>query len=220
MRTVVWLRLFVLLAVFAVGFPAAAQQCSSDFQCSPSAGSINVCLGDTLIQKQRRCVAGGCQETEVGRISCGTGGGGTCQGNTFIRAGGRCDALSGRCVQGGGFAVACLKSCSCVGGTLTISTGTCSPGVGCGRSVQRCKVGCTCAGEPRCTKDPQPPSTALTPPRPALVRPPSRLPIKIAEPFEPGPPPRATAPVRKKGKAKRRVGLREGSAPTYGQVRP
>lgn len=141
-------------------WPAAAQSCTSDFQCSPSLISQNTCLGDTLVMRRSICVAGTCQTQEMGRTSCGGGSVGSCQGNTFVRSGGRCDALAGRCVQGGQSAVACVKACSCQGNSLAIATGTCSPGAGCGRAVLRCKAGCTCSPEPRCLEDPEPKAKA------------------------------------------------------------
>jgi hypothetical protein len=132
-----------------------AQSCVSDFQCADSAAGYNVCLGDMLIMRRRICVAGQCQEQELGRIDCGAGtGAGTCRGNVFVQGAGRCDALSGRCTAGRTIEIACAKSCTCRQGTLTISTGVCSPGAGCGRTVMRCKQGCTCDPEPRCLVDP------------------------------------------------------------------
>ncbi len=190
----------IVLATLALAMlpgmqPALAQPCNSDFQCSPSAGGYNVCLGNTLIMRRRICVGGQCMEQETGRLDCGGGSiGGRCEGNTYVSGGNRCDALSGRCAQGSAIRIACTKACSCVGRALTISTGTCSAGTGCGRVVMRCQVGCTCAGEPRCTEDPTPAG-----PRGAGPATPDAaklgtaraapgigtLPPRIAEPFEP-----------------------------------
>ncbi len=151
------LVLITLATMLAATPPASAQMCSTDAQCGPSAGGYNTCLGDTLIVKRRLCVAGRCVEQEISRISCGSGGlSGTCQGNVYIRSGGRCDALSGRCTAGSPIAMTCVKSCSCRGNRLTVSTGVCSPGSGCGRAVFRCRKGCTCQPEPRCLEDPSP----------------------------------------------------------------
>ena len=153
-----WLALLLLATAFITA-PVVAQPCTIDSQCGASAGGYNTCLGDTLVQKRRICVGGSCQELETGRINCGPGSGlGTCQGNAFVRSGARCDAAAGRCAQTGSIQITCVKSCSCVGKTLTNSTGTCTAGSGCGRAVLRCKAGCTCDGEPRCTQTAQPPT--------------------------------------------------------------
>jgi hypothetical protein len=189
-----WLLLLAALIAGAASESglALAQACSTDAQCGPSAGGYNVCLGDTLIMRRRICVAGQCLEQETGRMTCGGGGiGGTCEGNTYVRGGGGCDALSGRCTQGSTIRQTCTRSCSCVGRTLVISTGTCSPGVGCVRTTLRCKVGCTCSPEPRCTDEPtkEPQRTgAIVPgakPAPSV----NTLPPRTAEPFD------ATAPT-------------------------
>jgi hypothetical protein len=193
--------------------PAHAQACSSDAQCGPSAGGYNVCLGDTLIMRRRICVAGQCLEQETGRMSCGGGRlGGTCQGNVYVGGGGnRCDALSGRCVQGSAVRQTCTKSCSCVGRTLVISTGACSPGIGCIRTTMRCKVGCTCSGEARCTEEPtKAPQRGvradgtLAKPAPKV----NKLPPRMAEPFDPNQPRAAVvvppAPVVKSTRTKKK----------------
>lgn len=161
MRRARFVRLSTLLTVLAVLFlaaaPANAQSCTSDFQCSPSAASINVCLGDTLILRRSICVGGHCQMSETGRSNCNVGGGaGTCQGNMFVRSGGRCDAGMGRCTQGGTSHISCVKTCACRGNRLVISTGVCQPGSGCGQAAFQCKTGCTCSPEPRCLEDPVP----------------------------------------------------------------
>ncbi len=185
----------LLLAIGIDSRPAAAQMCSSDAQCGPSAGGYNVCLGDTLIMRRRICVGGQCLEQETGRMNCGGGSiGGTCQGNTYVAGGSRCDALSGRCTQGSAIRQTCTKSCSCVGRTLVISTGICSPGAGCVRTTLRCKVGCTCTGEPRCTEEPtKAPQRGVAPegarasgakPAPTV----NKLPPRMAEPFDPNQP--------------------------------
>lgn len=171
--------------------PALAQSCSSDAQCGPSAGGYNVCLGDTLIMRRRICVGGQCLEQETGRMNCGGGSiGGTCQGNVFVGGGGsRCDALSGRCAQASAVRQTCTKSCSCVGRTLVISTGICSPGAGCLRTTVRCEIGCTCTGEPRCTQEPtKAPQRNFTPDGATAAKPAptvNKLPPRMAEPFDP-----------------------------------
>lgn len=212
------LLMCLLLAVLSIGAlgssgQAQAQSCTSDSQCGPSAGGYNVCLGDTLIMRRRMCVGGQCMEQETGRMNCGSGSiGGTCEGNTHVSGGNRCDALAGRCAQGNVIRQTCNRSCSCVGRTLVISTGTCSPGTGCVRTTVRCKVGCTCSPEPRCTEDPTPrrqKGTAIVPPFPAAKPAPkvNVLPPRVAEPFDPSSPTatrvRAKAPRSTRLKKKR-----------------
>ncbi len=195
------LVLLVSLALSAAlsSGPAHAQSCTTDFQCDSNPSGTNVCLGDTLVLRRRLCLSGQCVEQEMGRVNCGGGDiGGTCRGNTFVRSGNSCDAAAGRCAQGSGIAIACVKSCSCTGRTLTISTGLCTPGSGCGRVVMRCKVGCTCAGEPRCTEDPpvkgteapDDPQAAEVAKALAAARAANELPPRWAEPFEAETPPR------------------------------
>lgn len=190
-----WVRRLLLLAALFVASPLAgtqaiAQVCSTDAQCGPSAGGYNVCLGDTLVIRQRLCVGGQCLEQETGRVSCGSGRiGGTCMGNVYVGSGGnRCDAMSGRCVQGSAVRETCMRSCSCVGRTLTIGTGTCSTGVGCVRTALVCKVGCTCSPEPRCTDEPTrgQPRAAAPGAKPAPKV--NKLPMRMAEPFDPNAP--------------------------------
>ena len=211
-QNLLFVCIVALIMVLAGNWPASAQSCTSDFQCGPSAGGYNVCLGDTLIMRRRICVGGQCLEQETGRLSCGGGSiGGTCRGNVYVTGGSRCDAAAGRCAQGGSVQIACVKSCSCFGRTLTIATGTCTPGAGCGRTVMRCKVGCTCTGEPRCTEDPQPepPQRRSGVPAPPVE---SRLPPRTAEPFEAGPP-RASSvrPVTAKTKQRKSRRVRRPS---------
>ena len=160
LRAVAPLIIAVTCALLHIA-PAHAQPCTTDFQCSPYAGGNNQCLGDTLILRRSICVGGYCQTTESGRMNCNPGGGaGLCQGNTFVRGGGRCDALSGRCATSGNTQISCVKTCNCRGNTLTISTGICTPGAGCGQAVMQCKKGCTCAPEARCLEDPVPKAKA------------------------------------------------------------
>ena len=146
-------------------------------------------------------------------MNCGGGSiGGTCQGNTYVAGGSRCDAMSGRCAQGSAIRQTCTKSCSCVGRTLVISAGACSPGVGCIRTTLRCKVGCTCSGEPRCTEEPtRAPQRGVMPDgaRAAAAKFAPRvnkLPPRMAEPFDPNLPRAAVlappAPVVKKTRIK------------------
>jgi hypothetical protein len=149
---VAWLAVSAAVLIAQRG-PAPAQGCRTDFDCNLIGGN-NRCLGDTLIMVRRLCLGGSCQEMQTGSINCNPGSGvGTCQGNTYVRSGGRCDALSGRCTQSGSIMISCVKSCSCQGNRLAISTGTCTVG-GCGRAVVQCKTGCTCSPEPRCLEDP------------------------------------------------------------------
>lgn len=194
-RTAAFATLVFTMIGIASLMPAFAQSCTSDFQCGPSAGGYNTCLGDTLITKRRICSGGQCQEQITGSVSCGGGGGfGTCQGNMFVRSGSRCDASLGRCIQSGGIQIACVKTCSCQGNSLVISTGTCTPGAGCGRAAFRCKTGCTCAPEPRCLEDPAPalnkaaPGKATAGQAPVIVPPVATPPIAtraVAAPAKP-----------------------------------
>jgi hypothetical protein len=150
----------VVIAFWLVAFscsvsPAGAQSCRTDFDCNLIGGN-NRCLGDTLILVRRLCLGGTCQEQQTGSINCNpSGGAGSCAGNTFVRSGGRCDALAGRCIQGASISVTCVRSCSCQGNRLAISTGACSVG-GCVRAVVQCNTGCTCSPEPRCLEDAEP----------------------------------------------------------------
>jgi hypothetical protein len=148
--------LAIFLAALAMQpAPLVAQACRTDFDCNLIGGN-NRCLGDTLILVRRLCLGGICREMQTGSINCNAGSGaGTCQGNTYVRSGGRCDGLSGRCTQSGSITISCVKSCSCQGNRLAISTGTCTVG-GCGRAVVQCRTGCTCSPEPRCLEDPVP----------------------------------------------------------------
>lgn len=140
----------------AAGLMAAvAQPCAYDGQCQLPGVTNNTCLGDTLITRRRLCVGGQCQDQET-RMSCGGSFGGVCQGNVFVRTGGGCDGLSGRCTSGVASREVCIQSCACQGHRLVVATGQCSPGLGCGRFVLQCKTGCTCAPEPRCLEDAAP----------------------------------------------------------------
>jgi hypothetical protein len=136
--------------------PSQAQPCAADSQCQTPGITNNVCIGDTLVTRRRICAGGQCQEQET-RQSCGGGGfGGTCQGNVFLRSGGGCDGLSGRCAAGAVSRDVCIQSCACQGNRLIVATGQCSPGTGCGRFVVQCKAGCTCSPQARCLEDPAP----------------------------------------------------------------
>lgn len=146
-----------LLVGLALTDTARAQPCASDVQCQLPGVSNAMCIGDTLVTRRSICVGGQCQTQEM-RQNCSAGGpiGGTCQGNVFIRSGGGCDGLSGRCGSGIATREVCQENCSCRGNRLVVSTGQCSPGLGCGRAVVQCKSGCTCSPEPRCLEDPEP----------------------------------------------------------------
>jgi hypothetical protein len=148
-----WLALLVLAHVASVP-GAVAQTCTADVQCRSGLLSNNVCVGDTLVVKRRICVGGRCQEQELRREGCRTSGSiDRCVGNVHERDGGRCDALSGRCVQRLERQV-CTKSCSCSGKLLIVATGQCAPGIGCNRAILECANGCTCAPRPMCLDPP------------------------------------------------------------------
>ena len=148
-----WLALAVVAHVVAAS-SATAQTCTADVQCRSGLLSNNVCVGDTLVVKRRICVGGRCQEQDVRRETCRTSGSiDRCVGNVHERDGGRCDALSGRCVQRLERQV-CTKSCSCRDKLLIVATGHCAPGVGCNRAVLKCEGECTCSPQPLCLDPP------------------------------------------------------------------
>lgn len=146
----------LVAALLAVALPprAVAQTCTADVQCRSGRLSDNVCIGDTLYVKRRMCVGGRCQEQDVRREACRTGGfADRCVGNVYEREGGRCDALAGRCTDRLERRV-CSKSCSCRGKLLIVASGQCAQGLGCVETVLECQSGCTCRPEPMCLDRP------------------------------------------------------------------
>jgi hypothetical protein len=155
-RRVVLMVALMATALLALALPprAAAQTCTADVQCRSGRLSDNVCIGDTLYVKRRLCIGGRCEEQDVRRETCRTGGSADrCVGNVYERDGGRCDALAGRCTNRLE-RQACTKSCSCRGKLLIVASGQCAPGVGCIETVLECKTGCTCRPEPMCLEKP------------------------------------------------------------------
>jgi hypothetical protein len=150
------LAVLAVLAGLLVAVPAEAQRCTADSQCSRTGlPSYATCSGDTLIVRRSTCVGGMCREMEVSRQNCGSPypDSGRCLGNAFEITSNRCDALQGRCDSRNDRDL-CLPSCSCRDNVLRVSTGQCSPNIGCHRAVLQCKSGCTCDPEPRCLDAP------------------------------------------------------------------
>jgi hypothetical protein len=143
----------LLLLACSVGLghaSAVAQSCSADSQCPNSGRSIASCVGNTLIVRRSVC-AGSCREVEERRQDCGSRGLGTvtCSGNLAVRSEGGCNATTASCDNRMDREL-CVPSCSCRGNRLIIATGSCTAGVGCGRSITQCKNGCTCKPDPKC----------------------------------------------------------------------
>lgn len=147
MRTI-----FMMMALLAgfVSLPnqAAGQSCTADVQCPNGGRSVASCLGDTLIVRRSVC-AGSCREVEERRENCGGGIGGVCTGGAYERVSGRCNSSLGTCERRADREL-CSPSCSCRNGLLSVSTGQCSPAIGCHRAVKRCAGGCSCDPVPRC----------------------------------------------------------------------
>jgi hypothetical protein len=142
--------LLLLAALCLWPAPAAAQRCSADVQCANGGRSTFQCAGDTLIVKRSVC-SGTCREIEERRQDCGSRvtGTATCSGNVAVRTDGGCNAALGTC----GTRVerdVCAPACSCRGTRLAVSTGQCTEGAGCVRSIVQCPKGCTCSPQPGC----------------------------------------------------------------------
>jgi len=145
--------LAVMLGAMATGTDARAQRCATDRDCQPTGLRQEArCVGDTLVLTERRCLGGTCRSMERHQ-SCAVRNGGRCIGNVFESTSGRCDALLGRCARHAMRDV-CLPSCTCSENILLVSTGQCSPSIGCHRVRTVCKAGCTCEPEPRCLDEP------------------------------------------------------------------
>ncbi len=130
---------------------ALAQSCRSDNDCRSfrSVGAGARCIGDTLVQTTERCVSGRCQRRDVRRQNCSIGVGGRCTGSGYETTRGRCNASAERC-DTRRERVSCVESCTCVGKVLTVSTGRCSPAIGCHSVVSVCRDGCSCKPNPVC----------------------------------------------------------------------
>ena len=150
MSRILSVALFSLVVMF-LGPPVTAQTCKTDTDCRNrlAVGSGAQCIGDVLVRITVRCVSGRCQSRQTSRRNCAAGLSGRCTGGGYETVRGRCNASSGRCDRRRE-RLPCIKSCSCDGKTLTVSTGKCSPAIGCHRVVSKCRGGCTCEPEPVC----------------------------------------------------------------------
>jgi hypothetical protein len=129
--------------------PVLAQRCTADVQCPGGGRPEAVCLGDLLIVRRSTC-SGTCRSMEVRREFCGAPiVGGRCVGGYFETETRRCNQMLGICERRAE-RQQCVASCSCRNNVLVVSTGQCSPAIGCHRSVRRCQGGCSCAPEPQC----------------------------------------------------------------------
>jgi hypothetical protein len=146
-RSLAWL-LLALAAAWPL--PGSAQTCSADVQCANGGRSFFYCIGETLVVKRSVC-SGTCREIEERRQNCGSRMiGVTCEGNVAVRTGGGCNASLGVCAPPRGDRQPCAPSCVCRGNRLAVASGACTPGVGCARTVQVCRNGCSCSPQPRC----------------------------------------------------------------------
>lgn len=131
--------------------PVEAKRCVADSECrnalSRNAGTR--CVGDTLVRSTTRCIGGRCVTRETRRQRCATGKRGRCSGGSHFQTIGRCDPLNGSCSTRT-VSRRCLKTCVCNKNILTVSTGECSPNIGCHRAVKKCPGGCSCDPEPAC----------------------------------------------------------------------
>lgn len=131
---------------------AAAATCNTDTDCrrrlAVKAGTQ--CIGSRLVRMDIRCQMGRCVSRRASSQNCASPGRGQCLANgRYQRTVGRCDASLGRCTTRTEREV-CTKSCVCSDTILIISTGKCSPSVGCQRSVSKCTKGCACGDTPVC----------------------------------------------------------------------
>jgi hypothetical protein len=145
--------LLVLVAASPFGHRAVAQECTADEQCRKGQGPAAECVGDLLVVKRSVCLGGTCREIEERRENCGAAEGSRCRGGAFEQTARRCDAVLGRCEQRTEREV-CLASCECRENTVYMSTGQCSPALGCTRVTMKCEHGCTCSPEPKCLDAP------------------------------------------------------------------
>jgi hypothetical protein len=146
----------LLLAAVVVtwGLPVRAQSCSADVQCPNQGQPRTECIGDMLVVRRSVC-AGICRYQDLRREVCNQVNiGGTCAGGYFETMTGRCSIALGACERRME-RQPCLASCSCRNNVLIVSTGACSPAIGCHRAVKRCRGGCSCDPEPRCNGERQ-----------------------------------------------------------------
>ena len=130
---------------------ATAQPCVSDNECTRGLGlrANSRCLGNTLVKKRTRCVAGRCQTREVSRSNCASNERGRCVAGAFEYKRGRCDGMSARCATRTE-RTECRKSCVCNKGVMRVWTGKCSSSIGCHKAVLKCLGKCECDPEPVC----------------------------------------------------------------------
>ena len=143
------LAILLLALASLVPVETNAQSCTADVQCTNGGRPRAECIGDTLIVRRSVC-SGQCRDIEERRQNCApVVVGGRCTSGGFERIEGRCNSSSASCDQRANWEP-CLPSCSCRGKRLTVSTGQCSPAIGCHRNTIVCKAGCTCDPTPRC----------------------------------------------------------------------
>lgn len=142
--------LFSCVVVWAVS-PAMSQVCKTDTDCRNriAVGAGARCIGDTLVLRTVRCVSGRCQSRDTRRQNCSAPARGRCTGSGFESVRGRCNASASRC-DTRRQRISCVKSCTCVENILTVSTGKCSPAIGCHRVISKCPKGCSCDPTPVC----------------------------------------------------------------------
>lgn len=145
---IVWTLLQALFVAVPDVHHAVAQSCTADVQCPNFGRSRAECIGDTLIVRRSVC-SGSCREVEERRENCGGGSAGRCVGGAYERITGRCNSSLGICERRADREL-CVPSCACRNNLLVVSTGACSPAIGCHRSVKRCPGGCSCDPEPTC----------------------------------------------------------------------
>jgi hypothetical protein len=142
-----------ILVLLASVDRVAAQACTSDEQCQQAQRPAAECVGDILVFKRYVCLGGTCRDIEERRENCGAAESSRCRGAAFEHTSRRCDAVLGRCEQRIEREL-CLESCDCRDNTLYMSSGQCSPTLGCTRVSMKCEHGCTCSPEPKCLDAP------------------------------------------------------------------
>lgn len=142
-------RALLLIGALVYAPAALAQSCSADVQCTNRGQPRTECIGDMLVVRRSVC-AGICRDQDLRREVCNRVNiGGQCAGGFFETETGRCNIALGACERRAE-RQPCLASCSCRNNVLIVSTGACSPSIGCHRAVKRCRGGCACDPQPRC----------------------------------------------------------------------
>jgi hypothetical protein len=146
--------LLLAAGVLTWTLPAHAQSCSADVQCPNQGQPRTECIGDMLVVRRSLC-AGICRYQDLRREICNQVKiGGRCAGGFFETETGRCNIALEACERRTE-RQPCVASCSCRNTVLIVSTGACSPAIGCHRAVKRCRGGCSCGPEPRCSGERQ-----------------------------------------------------------------